>query len=126
MLTSGLNVSDCEAFVTATHPTKRWNKRQAIAAIKEAERILAQQPPAHELIQNADVALQVVATTVSLLGKRRKKLWNKQSTHPWHRDFHATKKRLTQELRDNTTKWLNTMRHSALRKDSTFFHLTKK
>ena len=104
MLTSGLNVSNCEAFVTATHPTKRWNKRQQIAAIKEAEHILAQQTLAHEPIQNADTVLQAVATTVSLLGKRRTKPWNKQSTHPWHRNFHATKKRLAQELQDNTTK----------------------
>ena len=125
MLTSGLNVSDCEAFVAATHPTKHWNKRQETAAIKEAEHILAQQTPTHEPIQQADAVLQADATAVSLLGKCRKKPWNKQATRPWLHDFHATKKRLAQELRDNTTKCLNAMRHSALRKDGTFFHLSK-
>ena len=125
MLTFGLNVSDCEAFVTATHPTKRWNKRQETAAIGEAEGILAQETPMHEPIQKADAVLQTTATAVSLLGKHLKKPWNKQATRPWHRDFHATKKRLARELRDNATKRLNTMQHSALRKDGTFFHLTK-
>ena len=92
MLTSRLNVCDCQAFVATTHPTKHWNKHQETAAIKEAERILAQQTQMHEPIQKADAVLQVVATAMSIMGKRRKKPWNKQATRPWHRDFHATKK----------------------------------
>ena len=125
MMTSGLNVSDREAFVAASHPTKHWNKRQETAAIREAEHILAQQTPSQDPVQQADAVLKALATAVSLMGKRHKKPWNRHGTRPWHRDFQATKKRLAQELRDNATKRLNTMRHSALRKDGTFFHLTK-
>ena len=86
MLTSGLNVSDCEAFVAATHPTKHWNKHQETATIREAEHIKAQQTVPHDPVQHADAALQALATA-SLVGKRRKKAWNKHVTRPWHRDF---------------------------------------
>ena len=41
LMTTGLTSTDCESFIKATHPAKKWNVRQERAAVQETQRILA-------------------------------------------------------------------------------------
>ena len=125
LMTTGLTSTDCESFIKATHPAKKWNVRQERAAVQETQHILAGLDTPMDAISRADAVLKAVAQAVIRQGRRTKRTRLKTNTQQWHKHFQVAKKRIAQELREVANKRLYTMRHAALRKDGVFFRLTK-
>ena len=87
LMTTSLTSTDCESFIKAMHPAKKWNVRQERGAFQETQHILAGQDTPMDAVSRADAVLKVVAQTIIRQGKRTKRTRLKTNTHQWHTHF---------------------------------------
>ena len=116
LMTKGLTSTDCESFIRATYPAKKWNVRQERAAGQETQHIFAGQDTQLNAAQRADAVPKAVAQAVIPQGKRTKRTRLKTNTQQWHEHFQVAKKRITQDLHEVGNKRLYAMRHAALQR----------
>ena len=64
LMTTGLTSTECDSFIKATHPAKKWNVWQERAAVQETQRILAGQDTPMEAVSRADAVVKAVARAV--------------------------------------------------------------
>ena len=94
LMTTDLTSTDCESFIKATHPAKKWNVRQERAAVRETQRILAGQDTPMDAASRVDAVLKAVRQAVIRQGKRTKRTRLKTNTQQWHKHFQVVKKRI--------------------------------
>ena len=53
-MTTGLTSRDCQYFIKATHPAKKWNVQQERAAVHEVLRIFVGQDTPVDVVDHVD------------------------------------------------------------------------